>query len=178
MSLDTVPDEPRQSLEKSEIHDILRNDRRRRIIQYLRETDHIVTVNDLSERIASIESGESPAPRNVRKSVYVSLHQTHLPKLDEWDVIEYDDQSKEVVLQDTAQEVEVFMEVVPVGDIPWENYYLGLGLLATVTLLAAKLGVAPVSELGVEFWAWFYILLFTLSSLYHTWQSTSQKVRL
>lgn len=167
-----------RSVSELTIHSILQNERRRYVLEYLREQDQQPCLRDVVEWIADIEAGESPPSRNVRNSVYVSLHQTHLPKLDEWNVIDYDNQSKEVALQDTAQEVEVFMEVVPVGDIPWENYYLGLGVLATVTLLAVKLRVVTITELGLEFWAWFYILLFTLSALYHTWQSTSRKIKL
>lgn len=167
-----------KQLEQSDIHDILRNDRRRRIIEILRDTGDTVTVSELSEQIASVETGETPPPRDVRKSVYVSLHQTHLPKLDDWGVINYDYRSKELTLLERAQEVEIYMEVVPADDIPWGMYYLGLGVLSLVTLTATRFDLAFLATLGVERWAWFYLLLFTVSATYQTISSNERKLQL
>ena len=68
-----------------EIHDVLSNERRQKVLELLRDNGHdgSMTARELSERIAEHETGESPPPRNIRQSAYVSLHQTHLPKLDE-----------------------------------------------------------------------------------------------
>jgi len=176
MSLHTPLFERSRTLDQSDIHDILRNDRRRRIIEQLRDAGETLTVRELSERIATEETGESPAPRDARKSVYVSLHQTHLPKLDDWGIIDYDYRSKELTLLDGAKEVEVYMEVVPEGDISWGMYYLGLGVVALVTLLATRFDLLVVSGLNFRFWAWFYAILLTLSALYHTWHSLDANV--
>lgn len=167
-----------RELEPSEIHNILRNDRRRRAIKHLRDADDTMSVKALAEDIATLETGESPPPRNVRKSVYVSLHQTHLPKLDELEVIDYDQTSKELVLLDRAEEVEVYMEVVPEHDISWATYYLGIGSLGVVTLLAAKFDLLLVSALGFEFWSWSFLVLFVLSSLYHAYSERRRRVAL
>ena len=77
----------KDTLESSQIHDILRNDRRRLAIKCLRENEGTLSVRDLSEDVASRETGERPAPRDKRRSVYVSLHQTHLPKLDDLEIV-------------------------------------------------------------------------------------------
>ena len=167
-----------QRLEETQIHDILRNDRRRRVIRHLRETDDRVSVSDLSEHIASVEAGESPAPRDVRKSVYVSLHQTHLPKLDEWGVIDYDDRAKELSLEERVEEVVVYMEVLGPDEIPWGMYYLGLGVLALVTLVETRMGLFFPEVLTIEFWAWFYLLLFTFSALYQTLTTSKRSLLL
>jgi len=82
------PEADSTELAASEIHDVLRNDRRRLVLERLRAGDGTETVSDLSEHIGAIEADESPPPRNVRQSVYVSLHQTHLPKLDKLGIIE------------------------------------------------------------------------------------------
>ncbi|WP_158057729.1 DUF7344 domain-containing protein [Halorussus halophilus] len=163
-------------LEPSEIHNVLRNDRRRHTLKHLRDTEGVISVDTLAEHIAAIETGESPPPRNVRKSVYVSLHQTHLPKLDELDIIDYDQRSQEIELLDRAQEVEVYMEVVPKGDISWATYYLGISLLGVVTLLSAKFGLLFISSFGIEFWSWYFLVLFGLSALYHAYSERSQRV--
>ncbi len=114
--------ETKRELDESQIHNVLRNERRRETIRYLRQAGDSLAVDDLAEHIATLETGETPPPRNVRKSVYVSLHQTHLPKLDDLGIVEYDQRSKELLLKDRAREVEVYMEVVPqtrrfVGDV-------------------------------------------------------------
>ncbi|WP_458206213.1 DUF7344 domain-containing protein [Haladaptatus sp. NG-SE-30] len=158
-----------QNLDESEIHNVLRNDRRRETLRYLRETDGMLTVDELSEHIATIETGESPPPRNVRKSVYVSLHQTHLPKLDDLGIVTYDQRSKELTLEDRIREVEVYMEVVPHHDVSWAVYYVGLGLLEILVLSATKLNLFSVPLLDFEFWTWTFLALFLVSALYHVY---------
>lgn len=156
-------------LDPGQIHNVLRNDRRRQAIQHLRRADEPVTVDALSEHIASVETGESPPPRDVRKSVYVSLHQTHLPKLDELDIVAYDQRDQRIELRDRAEEVEVYMEVVPEEDIPWSTYYLGLSLLGVVSLLAVRFDLLFLSSFGMEFWAWYFLVLVGVSALYHSY---------
>ncbi len=168
--------ETEQELDESQIHNVLRNDRRRAAIQYLRDTGGSLTVDDLAEHIATLETGESPAPRNVRKSVYVSLHQTHLPKLDDLGIVEYDQRSKELSLKDRVREVEVYMEIVPNHDVSWATFYLGLGLLESVVLLAAKFGLFSIEMLDFEFWVWFFVTFFLVSSLYHVYRGQEKSL--
>ena len=163
-------------LEPSEIHNVLRNDRRRRAIQHLRDADGTLSVDTLAEHIAAVETGESPPPRDVRKSVYVSLHQTHLPKLDELDIIDYDQRQQELELRDRAEEVEVYMEIVPEGDISWATYYLGVSVLGLVTMSAVRFDFVLVSAFGMEFWSWYFLILFGLSATYHAYNERKHRV--
>lgn len=110
------------ALSEADIHDILRNDRRRNVIKRLQEHGREISLRELSVHIAEIEAGESPPPSDVRNSVYVSLHQTHLPKLDKEGIVEYDNDQKTIVLQESARQVSLYMEVITqyghyVGDI-------------------------------------------------------------
>jgi len=99
-------------------------------------------VRELSERVASAESGTSPAPRNVRESVYNSLHQTHLPRLDELGVVEYDDDRKIVTARDGARHISLYMEVeTPIG-LSWAEYYRSLGVVG-LFVVVASLGSCP-----------------------------------
>ncbi len=170
--------EPRTKgeLDESQIHNVLRNDRRRETIRYLRQTGDSLAVDDLAEHIATLETGESPPPRNVRKSVYVSLHQTHLPKLDDLGIVEYDQRSKELVLNDRAREVEVYMEVVAEHDVSWPTYYLGLGILEFIVLFAAKLHLFSIQLLDFEFWTWFFLTFFLVSALYHIYNGQERSL--
>ena len=146
--LEAAPESDGENLAASEIHDVLRNDRRRLVLERLRSDGGVETVADLAERIGAIESGESPPPRNVRQSVYVSLHQTHLPKLDELEIVEYDPDAKTVTLAENADDVAVYMEVVPQYGLSWAEYYLGVGVLGVLSSFAASLGVPVLRSLS------------------------------
>ena len=104
------PPETRRELESVEIHEVLSNERRQMVIKILQNSEKELTIRELSEQIAELETGENPAPRNIRQSAYVSLIQTHLPKLEELDVIEYDDTSKTAQLSASAGQVSNFIE--------------------------------------------------------------------
>ncbi|ELY54883.1 DUF7344 domain-containing protein [Natronococcus jeotgali] len=84
------------SLEESEVFHILGNDRRRAIVQLLAGEPGQIDVSDVATEIASTESDAASVPNNLYKSVYVSLQQTHLPQLQEDDVIEYDSEAKTI----------------------------------------------------------------------------------
>jgi hypothetical protein len=145
------------TLSRSEIHDVLRNERRRLVLERL-WADGSETVRELSEHIASVESGETPPPRNVRQSVYVSLHQTHLPKLDDLGIVVYDDDAKEVSIAERAVDLEPY---TPRGEEdgdgrPWPELQAavaGVGLLGAVGAYAvdpaAACGVAVVALVAV-----------------------------
>jgi hypothetical protein len=140
-------DEP---LDRAAIHDVLSNDRRWRVLELLSDEDG-QDLRSLANDIAAAESGESPAPRQVRQSVYVTLHQNHLPKLDSLDIVQYDDTSKVVELGDRADEIDVYLEVVERGHLSWSEYQLGVVVLGLVATFASVVGtpvlatVAPVA---------------------------------
>ncbi|MFC6723356.1 hypothetical protein ACFQE1_02880 [Halobium palmae] len=172
MSLKGVPPAGAQrsngeELDQGQIHDVLRNTRRRLVLERLREADGAETVRDLSEHIAAVESGEEPPPRNVRQSVYVSLHQTHLPKLDDLGIVTYDSDAKEVTLDEHADELRVYLEVVPKYGISWGEYYLGISLLGLLVLLADAVGVPVVSGLDPTLAGGAFLLIVALSAAYH-----------
>nr|WP_255195638.1 hypothetical protein [Halorarius litoreus] len=159
-----------EALDPGEIHDVLRNDRRRLTLRSLREAEGgSMLVRDLSERVATLETGENPAPRNKRQSVYVSLHQTHLPKLDSLGIVEYDDEEKVVTLKEKVKEVEVYMEVVPRYGLSWAEYYFLLALLGMLTTVAILLGVPAVSQLGLTAVASLFFVAVMLSATYNVY---------
>jgi len=72
----------------SEAYSLLQNERRRRIIQFLAETDdQEVPVSDIADHLSSL--GDD------RTACYVSCIQQHCPRLSQ-SVIEYDKQAKTV----------------------------------------------------------------------------------
>ncbi|WP_254832220.1 DUF7344 domain-containing protein [Haloglomus salinum] len=156
-------------IDRGEVHEILRNDRRRATVEVLRAKLGSVSLRNLSEAIAEREAGESPPPRKVRQSVYNSLHQTHLPKLDERGVIEYDRDRKTVQLEEGARHVYVHMEVVNEYGITWADYYRSLGVLALMTVVAAGLGTPFLSSVEPMLIASVFLVLFALSTARQLW---------
>jgi hypothetical protein len=142
-----------RSIGEADIHDVLRNDRRRMVLEHLGDAEGAVSARDLSEAIAAREAGSDPPPRDVRRSVYISLQQTHLPKLDDLDVVDYDDATREVRPGDNAAEVGVYMEVVPRYGLSFAEFHAGLGALGALLVVAAAVGVPGLSSVSPVAWA-------------------------
>lgn len=102
-----------------------------------------MTVRDLSERIAEMETGESPPPCEARKSVYVTLHQNHLSKLEEAGIIRRD--SNEVEVGDSIEEVKDYVIDSDEGS-RWAEACVFVSLLGILTVGVATFGVPSTSS--------------------------------
>lgn len=160
-------------LSPAEIHDVLRNDRRRLVLERLRENGGTETVSELAERIGAIEAGESPPPRNVRQSVYVSLHQTHLPKLDDLGIVTYDADGKTVELDARATDLDAYLNV-SAADGSMAVVYLGLGIIGTVALLAIAAGVPGSRVIGPTVVGLVFALLVTAVATYQLLEQSEE----
>ena len=163
-------------LPESDIHDVLRNDRRRMIIEQLGEADEAVTARNLSVTIAVRESGEDPPPRNVRQSVYISLQQTHVPKLEELGIVAYDENTKEVRPAENASKIGVYMEVVPKFGLSYSEFCGGLSLFGVLLVVAAETGVPVVNAVSASVWAVAVFVLLVASAVYQTYSQRSSLV--
>ncbi|MGM0590712.1 MAG: DUF7344 domain-containing protein [Halobacteriota archaeon] len=159
----------KQTLPECEIHQILSNPRRREALRFLNTSPGRISVRDLSERIATEETGVSPPPRNVRESVYISLHQTHLPKLHDLGVINYDRERREIELLTRARDVDAYMEVVTQYGITWGEYYRTLGVAALLLIVLASAQLPVVSAIDPLLWASGFLGLFAVSTVYQFW---------
>lgn len=164
-------------LDEGQIHDVLRNGRRRLTITCLQDTEEgCLSLGELAEQVAALETGESPPPRDKRQSVYVSLQQTHLPKLENLDIVEYDSDEKEVSLRERVREVEVYMEVVPQYGLSWGEFYFALGFLGLLTAIATVLKVPFISALDPLFIASFYFVILIVASAWHVYSQQDRFV--
>jgi hypothetical protein len=156
---------------EADAHDILRNDRRRAVIEQLRQTVGESDLRTLAEAIAENETGESPPPRNIRESVYNSLHQTHLPKLDQLGIVDYDQNRKTVALQRDAREVDPYMDVYlnEVYSITWAEYYRTVAVVGFVTVLAAELGVPVLAQADIVLLISLCLTVIAVSTVYQLW---------
>jgi hypothetical protein len=92
-------------LEIGEVFELLKNERRRRVIEYLKdEDDGETTLDVLAEHIAALENDIDvrQLSSSQRKRVYIALYQCHLPKMDNFGVIDYDKDRGTVALRNTA----------------------------------------------------------------------------
>jgi hypothetical protein len=103
---------------------ILGNDRRMLMIEYLKEKEGQAELRELVEYIAE---REGDTDRKHRKSVYVSLVQTHIPKLEREGVITFN--HGVVTLLKIPDDVTVYMEVVNKHDISWSTFYMGTSII-------------------------------------------------
>lgn len=87
------PDEA--PIDLDQIFEILSNERRRRVIRYLKDVDEPVEVGALAEQIAAEENGKAVSELRAqeRKRVHVGLYQVHIPKMDEYGVVSFNRQS-------------------------------------------------------------------------------------
>jgi hypothetical protein len=161
---------------ESDIHDVLRNDRRRMVLEVLGDAVDPVSARELSEVIAARESGTDPPPRDVRRSVYISLQQTHLPKLADLDVVAYDEDTREVEPGPNASAVGVYMEVVPKYGLSFAEFHGGLGILGALLVVAAQVGVPGLTALSPAAWALGAFAAIVASAAYQTLDQRSSLV--
>lgn len=81
-----------------QIFGVLRNQRRRYVLEYLGKTEGTVTLSDLAERIAAWEGEKriEQVTSKERKCVYTGLYQCHLPKMADASAITYDKRSGDI----------------------------------------------------------------------------------
>ncbi|WP_297509128.1 hypothetical protein [Thermococcus sp.] len=120
---------------------ILGNSRRMLMIEYLRGSDGRAELRDVVDYIAEKEGDTN---RKHRKSVYVSLIQTHIPKLEREGVITFN--RGIVTLVKVPEDVTVYMETVNKNDISWSSFYIGLSLIfLTVAVYLGNIHLALAS---------------------------------
>lgn len=132
-------------LTESEIHHVLSNKRRQFALIYLFENGGRAELGQLSEFIAEQETDESPPPRKKRNSVYSSLHQNHLPRLDSLDVLEYDESRKVIELGQNAADIRPHLQRKLFKSKVRSISYIGVGIIGVTIIAGSLLNVYPFS---------------------------------
>jgi len=103
---------------------LLRSERRRILIDLLHDyqlecCDDVVTtqLRDLGRQVAAIENNVDSVDvdRASRRSAKNSLHQTHLPLLEEYEIVEYDSRSKEITTTERTWAFAELIQTIEVG---------------------------------------------------------------
>lgn len=137
---------PDEQLSRDQVFDILSSPRRRYVLYYLREYGGPVELTDLAEKLAAWENDTTveELPPQARKRVYVSLYQTHVPKLEESGLISYDSDSGELALAGDDSPVDPYLGE-PGSDRPWYWYYLAVTGVSAALLAGVFVGAVPLS---------------------------------
>lgn len=151
---------------RAELFDSLCNVRRLYILDYLSEEGPTAELGTLVENVAATEyEKEAPAvSRSERRRVYVSLYQTHLPKLEEQGLIEWDRETNRITLVARGT-VDAVLDSDAESTTPWHRYYLGLAVVSGA-LFALVLGdVSPFSAIATQHYAIAFVLAFLALSV-------------
>jgi len=167
-----------QRLSKGEIFDVLQNQRRRYVLQYLERFDEPVSLSDLATQVAAWEYqiDVEEVSNDQKKRVYTTLQQTHLERMEEAGIVEYD--AKENLIRRTphTEELSVYLEIVPKSEFPWREYYLSLGAISCAVVAALWTGLYPLTLLEPLEWATVIAVTFTASAAYHTVSGADMKL--
>jgi len=86
--------------------------RRRELLRVVDRLGRAATVGDVTNEIVTGEHGTDAGSR-ARKAVYVSLHQTHLPRLVEAGALVHDDREKTVRLTERGDVLLAYLRFDP-----------------------------------------------------------------
>ena len=118
------------ALSLDEVFEVLKNQRRRHVLHYLKQhPDRQISLSDLAEHIAAKENDKDVArlTSSERKRVYVGLYQCHLPKMDDMNIVDFNQNRGLIKLGRNAPQLEVYLEPEdPAPERAWYSYYLAL----------------------------------------------------
>lgn len=136
---------PGETLSRDTVFSTLSNERRRYVLQYLRaHPGERVRIRDLATQIAAWENDVSvdDLVYNQRKCVYTSLHQTHLPKMNDFGIVDYDRDRGLITATPLASDLDTYLDGTT-DDFPWGPFYLGLSSISLLLVGVAWAGVLP-----------------------------------
>lgn len=142
-----------EQLEIGEVFELLKNQRRRQVISFLKEQeDGVTTLDVLAEHIAAKENDVdvSQLSSSQRKRVYIGLYQCHLPKLDDFGVVEYQKNRGIIELQDTAQLDQYLVDEEDDQEEGRRELGVALGVAAVVAV--GLTGIGPLAVVPAAGW--------------------------
>lgn len=127
---------PSTRLDPETAFTLLSNGRRRRLLRELRRTG-TMTLDDAARRVAATERGTSPGAvgARARKSVHVSLYQTHVPRLVEEGVVRYDADARTVSLV-RCPTTRRLLRMLDDDDRPPDRHYAAAALVGAALVAA------------------------------------------
>lgn len=170
-----------RGLSQDLVFEVLKSPRRRYVLYYLRTHGGWNDLSDVTEQVAAWENDTTVAnlTSEQRKRVYISLYQTHLPKLDEAGIVDYDQERGAIALSEHAPQLDDYLGDRQSAPLPWDRYYLVLSLGSALFLVGVWLDVPPVSALTELGTAFVILAAFAVSALaqhVHSYQRKSKEL--
>jgi len=156
-------------LSKGDVFEVLRNQRRRYVLHYLKGDGGPVELGDLAQQVAAWEyetTTEEVTPAQ-RKRVYTTLQQTHLPKMDEVGILAFDSDHGVIQSTDRTHDISVYLEIVPGHEFAWRELYLSLGAISCALVAALWLEIYPFTALSDLTWAGIVAVTVTATAIAH-----------
>ncbi len=159
------------------VFEILSNTRRRMVLYYLRKLGGSASVQELAEQIAALENDVDveELQSQQRKRVYVSLYQTHIPKLEETGIIEYDDTQGMIYLTDRATEIDTYLTPTSESTYPWQLHYLVLAAVGGALFVLSSLGVPVIAAIPTIALGIALMIAFAASTIVQYWVYKKQQ---
>lgn len=157
-----MSDSDNTTLSQDVAFDLLSNARRRFVLRQLQEGSDPIELGDLAGALAAKENGVSVEELTAqqRKRTYVSLYQTHIPKMVESGIIEYDSDSGVISSTKHVDELAAYFHSTPEMP-PWALAYGSIAVLGiAVYLLTALSDTLAINAVyvGLPFFLAFMVL--------------------
>jgi len=177
---DAVGESPRasESIENSadlsldEIYHLLQTQRRRDVLRYLRTADDRVRLRDLAEQVAAWEQETTVdnLTSDERQRVYISLYQSHLPKLDNHGIVNYDKDRGWVEPTPHTKQLQPYLEPPSQPPSPprWPRRYAGAVVCCGLGMAAVTADIVPITGLVG---AWLVLVAFAIVTSAHAWST-------
>lgn len=139
-------------LSTDDVFHVLQTKRRRDVLRYLQDVTGPVRMRDLAEQVAAWEQQTSieALSSSERQRVYISLYQSHLPKLDEEGIVEYDKDRGIVERTPLAAAFDPYIDEAIGGETeevpdPWPERYAVAVVAGAVVLAVVGFELVPLS---------------------------------
>ena len=173
-------------LSKDKIFHLLQTPRRRHVLRYLKDHEGTIEMRDIAEQVAAWENDITvqELTSDQRQRVYIPLYQSHLPKLDEEGIIEYNQSRGTVTRTEIANQLDRYLSTDDESDnvdddtddeIQWEAYYLGVSVFSTILLAGSVLGAPVLATLPTVAIGGSIVAMFALVTLAQLASERSEK---
>lgn len=158
-----------EGLTQDVVFDILSNSRRRFILSRLQEREDPIELMTLANQIAAWENDTTVDELTDKQSkrVYVSVYQTHVPKLESVGLITYDSDTGLIELSEQAREIDRYMPDDDPTEVPWERYYIALAGVSAAFFLLVVANVSVFGALSVPVAGVVIVAAFAMLSIVH-----------
>jgi hypothetical protein len=150
------------------------------VLYSLHQSGGSIGKKELADQIATMENDIplSELTSQQRKRVYVSLYQTHLPKMAEMNAIKYDKEEGIINLTDQTDEIYKYLTTPEEPSYSWRFHYLVLAAAGGVALFISLLTVSLFDAVSTLWVSAGLLVMFAVSAIGQYWYVQNQKAEI